>query len=192
MSNGCLRLHESFIHVHETWVVSRTTLVAALLAVVLLAGCTAAPGPAAPTDSTADPTTPPANSSPAPAPAPDEPPLDFDGGEETLAPDDPPHVVRLVNEGSETRNVTFTADRDGETVYEQSFRSFPNTTVLGELDRPGNYTLTATYPDEASVTTRIAAESFDCNHSTTRFDLSNSAPTVRTTSTEMVCGTTGT
>jgi hypothetical protein len=156
--------------------VSRTTLVAALLAVVLLAGCTAAPGPAAPTDSTAEPTTPPANSSPAPAPAPDE----------------PPHVLRLVNEGSDTRNVTFTVDRDDETVYEQSFRSFPNTTVLGELDRPGNYTLTVAYPDGTSETARITAESFDCNHSTTRFDLSNSSPTVRTTSTEMACGTTGT
>jgi hypothetical protein len=171
--------------------VSRTTLVAALLAVVLLAGCTAAPGPAAPTDSTAEPTTTPANSSPSPAPAPDEPPLDFDGGEGTLAPDEPPHVVRLVNEGPDTRNVTFTVDRDGETVYEQSFRSFPNTTVLGELDRPGNYTLTVTYPDGTSEKGRITAESFDCNHSTTRFDLSNSSPTVQTTSTEMACGTTG-
>ena len=168
---------------------SRTTLVAALLVVVLLAGCTAAPGPTAPTDSTAEPTTPPANSSPAPAPAPDEPPLDFDGGEGTLASDEPPHVVRLVNEGSETRNVTFTVVRDGETVSEQLFRSFPNTTVLGELDRPGNYTLTVTYPDGASETTRITAESFDCNHSTTRFDLSATSPTVQATSTEMACGT---
>lgn len=79
-----------------------------------------------------------------------------------------------MNDGNAKRNVTLTVARDGETVYEQTFRSFPNITVLGQLDQLGNYTLTVS--------------SFDCNSSTTTFDVSDPGSTVRTVSTEMACG----
>jgi hypothetical protein len=94
-----------------------------------------------------------------------------------------------VNDGNATRNVTLTVVRDGDTVFEQSYRSFPNTTVLGEVDRRGNYSLTVAARDGGSVTETLTAASFDCNYSTTTFDLSDPDPTVRTVSTEMACGT---
>lgn len=124
------------------------------------------------------------------SPSPDEPPLDFDGAGDTLGPDEPPHEVRLVNEGDTIRNVTLTVGRDGETVYERTFRSFPDTAILGLIDHVGDYTLTVSVVGEDGlVTETLAAASFDCNYSTTTFDLSNPEPTVRTVSTEMACGT---
>jgi hypothetical protein len=99
----------------------------------------------------------------------------FDGGEGTLGPNEPPHVVRLVN--------------DGETGFEQSYRSFPNTTKLGEIDRRGNFTLTVTVRDGGDVSETLTATAFGCNYSTTTLDLSGPDPTARTVSTEMACGT---
>lgn len=161
-----------------------------LLALTLLAGCTTVTGPT-PTETT-EPTTPVLTTStpgPTGGASPDEPPLDFDGGDATLGPKEPPHVVRLVNDGDATRSVTLTVVRDGDTVFEQSYRSFPNTTILGEVDRRGNYSLTVTVRDGGTVTETLTASSFDCNYSTTTFDLSDSDPTVRTVSTEMACDT---
>lgn len=170
---------------------SRTTLTLVLVVVTLLAGCTASTGPAPTTDTPAATTNPP-NEGAAVGASPDEPPRDFDGANDTLGPDEPPHVVRLVNDGDATRNVTLTVTRDGVTVYEGTFRSFPNTTVLGQIDHVGNYSLTVSVEDGGAVVTEtLTASSFDCNHSTTRFDLSNPEPTVSTVSTEMACGTDG-
>lgn len=168
---------------------SRTTLTLALLVVTLLAGCTAATAPGPSTGTPAPTTAPPTAGSPATGASPDEPPLDFDGADATLGPDERPHTVRLVNDGAATRNLTLTVAHDGVTVYEQSFRSFPNTTVLGQLDHVGNYTLTVTVADGGSVTETLATSSFDCNNSTTTVDLSTPDPTAETTSTEMACGT---
>jgi hypothetical protein len=187
-SNTHLRIHERYIATSHTDVVSRTSLTLALLVVALVAGCTTAIGPASPTP---EPTsTPPDASTPAAGASPDEPPLDFDGADDTLGPTEPPHIVRLVNVGNATRNVTLTVVRDGETIYEQAFRSFPNTTVLGEIDHAGNYTVTLSVTDGSNVTETLGAASFDCNHSTTTFDLSEQTPTVETVSTEMTCGMT--
>ncbi|MFC7137268.1 hypothetical protein [Halobaculum litoreum] len=164
---------------------SRTTLALAVLVVAVLAGCTGAAGPGAPTDA-------PDRSTQSPSAAtsgPDEPPLDVDGAAGTLGPDEPPHTVRIVNEGSATRNVTLVVRRDGESVYDGSFRSFPNTTVLGEIDHVGNYSLTVAVAGGGGVTETIAASSFDCNSATTTFDVSDPDPSVRTVSTEMACGT---
>lgn len=167
---------------------SRTPLTLALLFVALLAGCVAT-GPAAPSDSS-DQTRSPTTGAPTTGATSDEPPLDFDGANDTLGPDEPPHIVRLVNDGDTTRNVTLTVARDGVTVYKGTFRSFPNTTVLGEIDHVGNYSLTVSVVgSEAILTEALAASSFDCNYSTTTFDLRDPEPTVQTVSTEMACGT---
>jgi hypothetical protein len=166
---------------------SRTTLVLALLAVALLAGCTVLTESDAPVNDTDLTTDAPNASTPGSSVPVDEPPLDFDGANDTLGPDEPPHIVRLVNDGTLTHNVSFTVVRDGETVYEQRFRSFPNTTHLGEIDHVGNYTLTVTVEDGGTATETISADSFDCNYSTTRFDLRTVDPTVETSSTEIAC-----
>lgn len=169
----------------------RTTLTLALLVVTLLAGCTASTGPPPSIDTPGLTPTPPDTGAPAAGASPDEPPQDFDGANDALGANEPPHVVRLINDGNATRNVTLAVIRDGATVYEGTFRSFPNTTVLGQLDHAGNYTLTVSVVDGSSVTETLAASSFDCNSSTTTFDLRDSEPTVRTVSTEMACGTDG-
>jgi hypothetical protein len=118
----------------------------------------------------------------------DEPPLDFDGENSTLDGENQPHVVRLTNDGETTKTLRLQVKRDGATVLEREFRSFPNTTVLGQLDHVGNYTLTVSVIGDGSVTESVAASSFDCNHSTTTFDVTGPEPTVRTVSTEMACG----
>jgi hypothetical protein len=162
----------------------------ALIVATLLAGCMTASGPAGPIDSSEPTTHSPNASAPTTGTSPDEPPLDFDGGDGTLGPEEPPHTVRLVNEGDMMRNVTLTVDRDGETVYEGTFRSFPNTTILGQIDHAGNYTLSiSVVGNDGTVTETLARSSFDCNYSTTTFDLTGPEPTVRTVSTEMACGT---
>ncbi|WP_276258793.1 hypothetical protein [Haloglomus litoreum] len=186
-----MRLQEGYLATARIAIVSRTTLTLALLVLALLAGCSTAMGPSSPTDSPDPASTPTNASTPATGTSPDEPPLDFDGADDTLDPNEPPHMVRLVNDGNATRNVTLTVARDGETVYVGTFRSFPNTTVLGEIDHVGNYTMTLSVTGGSNVTETLDAGSFDCNHSTTTFDLGGQPPTVETVSTEMACGTPG-
>lgn len=176
-------------------------ILALVFVVTLLAGCAVPMGPPPATDPTPtesnsttsdDGATPdePNLSSPDNGASPDEPPLDFDGADSTLAANEQPQVVRLANDGNETKTVRLQVSRDGTPVFEQEFRSFPNTTVLGQLDHVGNYTLTASVVDgNGTVTETIPASSFDCNYSTTTVDLSGSEPIAETVSTEMVCGT---
>ena len=182
-------------------------ILAVVLVVVLLAGCTAPMAPA-PADDATEPTEPnstvpddgaspdeptptdPNSTVPDDGASPDEPPLDFDGADSTLGANEQPHVVRLTNDGNETKTVRLEVSRDGAVVFDQEFRSFPNTTVLGELDHVGNYTLTVSVVDNnGAVSETIAASSFDCNYSTTTVDLSGPEPTVETVSTEIACGT---
>lgn len=167
----------------------RTTLTLTLVAIALLSGC-ATSVDSAPTTETAGLTaTEPTAAPPENGPSPDEPPADFDGADNTLGPNERPHVVRLVNDGNETKNIILNISRDGVPVFEQEFRSFPNTTVLGELDHVGNYTLTVSVVGtDRTVTETLPADTFDCNVSTTTFDLSDVDPTVTTITTEMACG----
>jgi hypothetical protein len=171
----------------------RTTLTLALVAITLLSGCATSVDSAPATEtaeltSTEPTATPPGNGS-----SPDQPPADFDGADNTLGPNERPHVVRLVNDGNETRNITLNVSRDRTPVFEQEFRSFPNTTILGELDHIGNYTLTVSVVGtDRTVTETLPAAAFDCNVSTTIFDLSEVDPTVTTITTEMACGNSGT
>lgn len=185
-------------------------ILAVILVVILLAGCMAPIGTAPANDSTMPtepnstapddgtnpdrptPTDPNATRPDDDGASPDEPPLDFDGADSTLGANEPPHVVRLTNDGNKTNTVRLQVARDGTVVFEQEFRSFPNTTVLGQLDHVGNYTLTVSVVDgNGTVTETISASSFDCNYSTTTVDLSEPEPTVETVSTEMACGTGG-
>jgi hypothetical protein len=185
-----LRLHEGYTVMALTGNVSRNTLTLAFLVVALLAGCTSATGPTPSTD-TPDPTLSPSNvSAPATNASSDEPSLDFDGVDSTLGANERPHTVRIVNEDGELRNVTLTVAHDGATVYEGMFRSLPNTTVIGELDHIGNYTLTVSVVDsDGNATETVGASSFDCNSTATIFDVSDADPTVRTVPTEMACET---
>lgn len=199
-TNGCLSHAYAYIPTPPTPSMIRPIL-ALVLVVTLLAGCAAPIGSPPATDpmpTEPNSTTPddgaspdePNSSSPDDGASPDEPPLDFDGADSTLTANEQPHVVRLTNDGNETKTVRLQVSRDGAVVFEQEFRSFPNTTVLGQLDHVGNYTLTVSVVDgNGTVTETIPASSFDCNHSTTTVDLSGSEPTAETVSTEIACGT---
>jgi hypothetical protein len=73
-------------------------------------------GPTSPTNTSGPTSTPTDSNTPTVGASPDEPLLDFDGADDTLGPNEPPHVVRLVNARTATRNVTLTVAHDGETV----------------------------------------------------------------------------
>jgi len=50
-----------------------------------------------------------------------------------------------------------------------------------------NYTVPLSVTDGSNITETLRAASFDCNHSTTTFDLSEQPPTVKAVSTRMAC-----
>jgi hypothetical protein len=164
----------------------------------LVAGCTASPGigsTATPTTTPEATTTPQPTRSPTATPTPatsapggDEPPIDLLPGPSTLGPDQPPHLVTIENDDGPERTVVLTVERNGTVVTERSFRSFPNTTVLTQLDEPGNYTLVVRVENRTAVET-LSESGFDCNTSETTFDVTDRTPTVSTVTTEMACGT---
>jgi hypothetical protein len=86
-----LRLQYGYIDSHQGVYTSRPTPVFALLAIVLMARCTAAPQS---TTDNANPTvTSRTSSTPGITVSPDEPPRDFDGVDATLDSNEPPHIV---------------------------------------------------------------------------------------------------
>lgn len=169
---------------------ARPTVLALLLLLVAVAGCSALPDTAPDADDSAATATPLPIESPTPTPTPHTRPERYAIGEQNLGEHEEPHGLRLVNARDETTvSVTLLiTHEDAEAIFETSYFLAPDEEQYGVLTSKGNYTVTVTVGDQ-NATVAIPRGMFDCNDSTTTFTISSDNISTRTLSTAVGCPT---
>lgn len=151
---------------------ARSAVLALLLLTVAIAGCSAltdSPGTNAPTD-TATPvpvTTPSATATQTPH----EVSTTYTKLDSNLQENEAPHTIRIVNGRNATVDATIRITReDADYTIEETHPLEHSDNHYGLIDYKANYTVTVIVGD-ASATGHIPASMFDCNDSTTQFDI---------------------